>query len=141
VTPKEGVSLFNASGAGLAHPSLSPLFGDVSGFPPTLLPVGARNIVLSNTVRMHRKLRGASVRAELHVWEAMPHGGFGGLTPEGRELSAKAPSRCGQRPAVIRAHLIAISRRRSVRSAGCSYYAVTKTPYASPTRNGGSSRS
>jgi acetyl esterase/lipase len=78
-----------AGGADLAHPYLSPLFGDVSGFPPTLLQAGTRDIFLSNTVRMHRKLRGAGVRADLHVWEAMPHGGFGGLTPEDRELSAE----------------------------------------------------
>ena len=38
---------------------------------------------------MHRKLRSAGVRAELHVWEGMPHAGFGGLTPEDREVSAE----------------------------------------------------
>jgi acetyl esterase/lipase len=36
---------------------------------------------------MHRKLRKAGVEAELHVWEAMPHGGFGfGDTPENAEI-------------------------------------------------------
>lgn len=78
-----------AGGADLAHPYLSPLFGDVSQFPPTFLQAGGRDIFLSNTVRMHRKLRAASVRAELHVWEAMPHGGFGGLTPEDREVNVE----------------------------------------------------
>jgi acetyl esterase/lipase len=78
-----------AGGADLAHPYLSPLFGDVSGFPPTLLQAGARDIFLSNAIIMHRKLRKAGVRAELHVWEGMPHGGFGGLTPEDRELNAE----------------------------------------------------
>jgi len=78
-----------AAGADLSHPYLSPLFGDVAGFPPTLLQAGARDIFLSNAIIMHRKLRRAGVRAELHVWEGMPHGGFGGLTPEDRELSAE----------------------------------------------------
>jgi acetyl esterase/lipase len=78
-----------AGKADLAQPYLSPLFGDVAGFPPTLLQAGTRDIFLSNAVMMHRKLRRAGVRAELHVWEAMPHGGFGGLTPEDRELSAE----------------------------------------------------
>ena len=78
-----------AGDADLAHPQVSPLFGDVAGFPPTLLQAGTRDIFLSNAVIMHRKLRRAGVRAELHVWEAMPHGGFGGLTPEDRELSAE----------------------------------------------------
>ena len=66
---------------------LSPLFGDVAGFPPTLLQAGTRDLFLSNAVRMHRKLRAAGVRAELHVWDGMPHAGFGGLTPEDREVS------------------------------------------------------
>jgi acetyl esterase/lipase len=35
---------------------------------------------------MHRKLRAAGVDAELHVFEAMPHGGFFGA-PEDRELA------------------------------------------------------
>ncbi len=71
----------------LAHPHLSPLFGDLTGFPPTFLQSGTRDMYLSNTVRMHRKLREAGVDAELHVWEAMPHGGFGGASPEDRELN------------------------------------------------------
>ena len=82
------MNLAYAGGADLAHPYLSPLFGDVTGFPPTLLQAGTRDIFLSNAVIMHRKLRRAGVRAELHVWEGMPHGGFGGVTPEDREVSA-----------------------------------------------------
>ncbi|KAF1029803.1 MAG: Monoterpene epsilon-lactone hydrolase [Pseudomonas sp.] len=76
-----------AAGADLSHPYLSPLFGDFTGsFPPTFLQSGTRDLFLSNTVRLHRALRRAGVAAELHVFEAMPHGGFGG-TPEDRELS------------------------------------------------------
>jgi hypothetical protein len=37
---------------------------------------------------MHRKLRAAGVDAELHVFEAMPHGGFGGA-PEDREVAVE----------------------------------------------------
>ena len=37
---------------------------------------------------MHRKLRAAGVDAELHVFEAMPHGGFFGA-PEDDELAAE----------------------------------------------------
>ena len=81
------MNLLYAGGAKLADPYLSPLFGDVSGFPPTLLQAGTRDLFLSNAVRMHRKLRAAGVRAELHIWEGMPHAGFGGLTPEDREVS------------------------------------------------------
>ena len=37
---------------------------------------------------MHRKLRAAGVDAELHVFEAMPHGGFFGA-PEDVEIGAE----------------------------------------------------
>ena len=71
----------------LQDPYVSPLFGDFSkGFPPTLLASGTRDVLLSSTVRMHRALRAAGVRADLHVLEAAPHGFFGGNTPEDREL-------------------------------------------------------
>jgi len=80
------INAIYADGADLAHPYLSPLFADLAGFPPTFLQSGTRDLFLSNTVRMHRALRAAGVPAELHVFEAMPHGGFGGSTPEDREL-------------------------------------------------------
>lgn len=79
------VNLLYADGHDLAHPYLSPLFGDLSGFPPTILTTGTRDLYLSNTVRLHRKLRAADVRAELHVTEAGPHTGFPG-SPEGEEI-------------------------------------------------------
>jgi monoterpene epsilon-lactone hydrolase len=73
----------------LRHPYLSPLFGDLSlPFPPTFLQSGTRDLFLSNTVQMHRKLRAGGVDAELHVFEAMPHGGFFGA-PEDQELAAE----------------------------------------------------
>ena len=78
-----------AAGHDLTHPYLSPLFADFSrGFPPTFLQAGTRDFFLSNTVRMHRALRRAGVPAELHVFEAMPHGGFHGA-PEDTELAAE----------------------------------------------------
>lgn len=82
-------NLLYAGGADLTHPYLSPLFGNLDGLPPTFLQAGTRDLFLSNTVRLHRALRRASVDAELHVFEAMPHGGFMGGTPEDRELSAE----------------------------------------------------
>jgi acetyl esterase/lipase len=84
------MNLLYAGGADLSDPYLSPLFGDFSkGYPPTFLQTGTRDLFLSNTVRMHRALRKAGVRADLHVWDGMPHGGFGGRTPEDRELNAE----------------------------------------------------
>jgi epsilon-lactone hydrolase len=83
------VNLLYAAGHDLTDPYLSPLFGDVTGFPPTLLQTGTRDLFLSNTVRMHRKLRNSGVAAELNVYEAMPHGGFGGASPEDREIAVE----------------------------------------------------
>ena len=82
-------NLLYAGGHDLADPYVSPLFGDVTGFPPTFLSAGTREIFLSNAVRMHRKLVASGVPTELHIFEAMPHGGFGGGAPEDRELFAE----------------------------------------------------
>jgi len=80
-----------ANGHDLRDPYVSPLFADFTkGFPPTLLQSGTRDLFLSNTVRLHRKLRDARIDAELHVWEAMPHGGFlPGEAPENAEIQAE----------------------------------------------------
>lgn len=82
-------NLLYAGGADLSHPYLSPLFGDLRGLPPVFLQSGTRDLFLSNTVRMDRALRKAGVQTELHVFEAMPHGGFMGGTPEDRELESE----------------------------------------------------
>lgn len=87
--PLMEVNRLYAAGHDLADPHLSPLFADVTGFPPTFLQAGTRDLFLSNAVRMHRRLRAAGIEAELHVGEAMPHGGFGGTAPEDQELIAE----------------------------------------------------
>lgn len=91
VTLKRGLAECNAlyaAGHDLTDPYVSPLFADFArGFPPTLIQSGTRDLFLSNSVLMHRKLRRAGIEAELHVWEAMPHGGFGfGPVPENDEI-------------------------------------------------------
>ena len=65
-----------ANGRDLKDPLLSPIYGDVAGFPPTILTSGTRDLLLSNTVRMHRKLRQAGVEAQLQVFEAQSHAQF-----------------------------------------------------------------
>jgi monoterpene epsilon-lactone hydrolase len=85
VEPYTEVNALYAAGASLSDPYLSPLFGDLSGFPPTIVLGGTRDLYLSNSVRIHRKLRADGVQADLHVFEAMPHAGFMGA-PEDEEL-------------------------------------------------------
>jgi monoterpene epsilon-lactone hydrolase len=76
------VNALYANGHDLEDPYLSPLFGDVTGFPPTLLISGTRDLYLSNTVRMHRKLREAGVDADLHIFDGRPHAGYGNAPEE-----------------------------------------------------------
>lgn len=80
-------NLLYAAGHDLAHPYLSPLFGDFTkGFPPTFLQSGTRDLLLSNTVLMHRALRRADVDAELHIFDAATHVMFM-AGPESQDLN------------------------------------------------------
>ena len=65
-----------ANGTELTDPRISPLYGDLDGFPPTLLVSGVRDILLSNTVRTHTKLLQAGTEAELIVFEGMSHADY-----------------------------------------------------------------
>lgn len=71
----------------LDDPFISPIFGDFKGFPPTYLISGTRDLMLSDTVRVHCKLRQAGVEADLHVYEGHSHYAYLGLlgTPESDE--------------------------------------------------------
>ncbi|MEU4227020.1 alpha/beta hydrolase fold domain-containing protein [Nonomuraea sp. NPDC026600] len=92
----EGAGLTNsmklyAGDHDLMDPRLSPLFGQIGDdWPPTIMFSGTRDFLLSDTVRMHRKLLAAGVQAQLHVFDAAPHGMFGGNAPEDRLLVAQA---------------------------------------------------
>ena len=76
-----------AKGHDLKDPLLSPVYGDVKGFPPTILTSGTRDLLLSNTVRMHRKLRQAGVEAVLQVFEGQSHAQYyrDDTAPESKE--------------------------------------------------------
>jgi acetyl esterase/lipase len=69
-------ALLYANGRDLKDPLLSPIYGDVHGLPPAILTSGTRDLYLSHTVRMHRKLRAAGVEAVLQVWEGQSHGQY-----------------------------------------------------------------
>jgi monoterpene epsilon-lactone hydrolase len=76
-----------ANGTDLKDPQLSPIYGDYAGFPPTILTSGTRDLFLSNTVRVHRKLRQAGVVADLNVFEGQSHAQYMGdaFAPETKE--------------------------------------------------------
>ena len=65
-----------ANGHDMKDPLLSPVYGDMKGLPPTILTSGTRDLLLSNTVRVHRKLRQAGVEAQLQVFEGQSHGQY-----------------------------------------------------------------
>ena len=79
-----------ADGQNLKNPYLSPVYGDFSGFPPTILTTGTRDLFLSNTVRVHRALKRAGAVADLEVYDGVSHAQFlaGPAVPESREAFA-----------------------------------------------------
>ncbi|WP_398482401.1 alpha/beta hydrolase [Tardiphaga sp.] len=76
-----------AAGHDFKDPLLSPVYGDMSNFPPTILTSGTRDLLLSNTVRVHRKLRQAGVEAALQVFEGQSHAQYyrDDTAPESKE--------------------------------------------------------
>jgi acetyl esterase/lipase len=83
----DAATLVYAHGHDLKDPLLSPVYGDMHGFPPAILTTGTRDLLLSNTVRVHRKLREAGVDAQLEVFEGLSHAQyqFDDRVPETKE--------------------------------------------------------
>jgi monoterpene epsilon-lactone hydrolase len=54
-------------------PILSPMYSDLTGFPPTLFITSGRDLLLSGTTILHRAYLRAGVDAQLVVFEALPH--------------------------------------------------------------------
>lgn len=80
-----------ANGHDLKDPLISPVYGDLSGFPPTILTSGTRDLFLSLTALVHRKLRRAGVEADLQVFEGQSHAEYllNLDAPESREAFAE----------------------------------------------------
>ncbi|MGF6919288.1 alpha/beta hydrolase [Paraburkholderia sp. 40] len=69
----DAAAVVYAHGHDLKDPLLSPVYGDMHGFPPAILTTGTRDLLLSNTIRVHRKLREAGIDAQLEVFDGMSH--------------------------------------------------------------------
>lgn len=54
-------------------PHLSPLYGSLKGFPPTLVQVGTNEILQSDSIRLRDRLVMAGVPCRLEVWKDMWH--------------------------------------------------------------------
>lgn len=57
-----------------SNPYVSPVLGDYEGLPPLLFQVGSNEILLDDTQRCADRARAAGVRADVEVWDRMPHG-------------------------------------------------------------------
>jgi epsilon-lactone hydrolase len=56
------------------NPYVSPVYGNFSkGFPPTLIQVGTKEILLSDSVRLYQALDQANIPVKLDVYEGLPH--------------------------------------------------------------------
>ena len=56
------------------NPYVSPVYGDFkSGFPPTLIQGGTKELFLSNFVRLYQALDQAGRTVKLDIYEGMPH--------------------------------------------------------------------
>ena len=89
-------------GADPHDPLLSPIYGDLAGFPPTLCVSSGRDILLSGTANLSRALTDAGVEAELVVYDALPHAFWSTmLAPESddvfRRMTAFLTRRLGRR--------------------------------------------
>ncbi|MGI4827044.1 MAG: alpha/beta hydrolase fold domain-containing protein [Janthinobacterium lividum] len=54
-------------------PSVSPIYADLHGFPPTLFISSERNALLSGTINLHRAFLRAGVDARLIVFDGLAH--------------------------------------------------------------------
>jgi len=55
------------------QPLISPLYADLTGFPPLLIQVGEDELLLSDSVRLADKARKAGVDVQLVIWPKMWH--------------------------------------------------------------------
>ncbi|HUH74582.1 MAG TPA: alpha/beta hydrolase [Chitinophagales bacterium] len=75
----------------LKNPLISPLFGDFTNFPPTLIQVGTEELLLDDATRLTRKMKSAGVLVEMELWEGMMHvfQWMAGLMPEANDAIKK----------------------------------------------------
>jgi epsilon-lactone hydrolase len=89
------------AGADPRDPYASPIYGDQTGLPPSLILVGGDDVLRDDAVRMAERMRAAGCDAEVEVWPRMWHVWhmLARILPEGRaavaRLTAFADARMG----------------------------------------------
>ncbi len=69
---REGGDIY-LNGADPLNPLASPLYGDLTGLPPTLIQVGDGEILLDDSTRLAARASAAGVKIDLKIWSNMPH--------------------------------------------------------------------
>jgi epsilon-lactone hydrolase len=110
------------AGADPRHHYASPLYGDASGLPPTLIHVGSDEILRDDAARMAEKLRAAGCQVEIEVWPRMPHAWhlYARILPEAAapsRRSARSYSRGSDRSRALALDEATCSGRSAARSA------------------------
>ena len=57
-----------------SDPLASPLWGDFSGFPATLIQVSRTEMLFSDSTRLFERMSDSGVRVELSIYDDLPHG-------------------------------------------------------------------
>ena len=65
--------MYYAYGKNLKNPYISPLYGDFTGFPPTLIHVGTEEMLLSDARGLAAAMARDGAQATLEEWEGMWH--------------------------------------------------------------------
>ncbi len=68
----EGAQYYLA-GTDSRDPYASPLYGDPTGLPPTLIQVSKDEVLLDDSRRLAAKYKAAGVPCELELWDGLPH--------------------------------------------------------------------
>ena len=61
------------AGADPRNPYASPLYGDPTGLPPTLIQVGGDEVLRDDAARMADNMRRAGCQVDLQIWPRVPH--------------------------------------------------------------------
>ena len=72
-------------------PYISPMFGDFTGLPRTLILVGDRELLLDDSRKVGEKAKAASVDIDVDIWQGMFHDWwlFGASVPESKQCLRK----------------------------------------------------
>ena len=102
------------AGADPHNPYASPLYGDPTGLPPSLIQVGGDEILLDDAVRMAERMRKAGCEVALEIWPRMPHvwHAFAPLIPESCRAIARVGAFIAERTAEGRQTLMPCSGAR-----------------------------